>query len=228
MDISSLVFRDQVVAAETLRPEPVDAASVWDSLCVGTTEIRGVFSTVDRHYFVTASRAVPHGRVEGRQRRILEAVLHGAPPKTLSYDLNLSNSTIAGELKQCLHCFGLDCLPSHTPILLLMIANAAREQRLLEGGIAAELAWEGTQYRSISASRPEATLRKLLPPAEFSVISMLINGASHKTMAAVRHRSPRTIANQLASAFQRLGVSGRGGVLAQLVAQRAPGARAAS
>ncbi len=58
-----------------------------------------------------------------------------------------------------------------------------------------------------------------LPPtlteAERSVVEQVVRGASNAEIAKERGRSMRTIANQLASAYRKLGVSGRAELLAR-------------
>jgi DNA-binding CsgD family transcriptional regulator len=53
-------------------------------------------------------------------------------------------------------------------------------------------------------------------PAEYAVIRLLIEGKSYDEMADLRRTSKRTVANQLASAFHRIGVSGRAELLCML------------
>ena len=48
-----------------------------------------------------------------------------------------------------------------------------------------------------------------LTESERAVVALAVAGKSNRTIAAERGSSPRTIANQLASAYQKLGLSGR-------------------
>ncbi|HEY0463031.1 MAG TPA: hypothetical protein VGC79_02430, partial [Polyangiaceae bacterium] len=54
------------------------------------------------------------------------------------------------------------------------------------------------------------------PPAVRDVVCMHTQGESHARIASRRRTSQRTVANQLATAFSRLGVSGRSGLLVYL------------
>jgi DNA-binding CsgD family transcriptional regulator len=56
-------------------------------------------------------------------------------------------------------------------------------------------------------SLAERTLR--LTPSEQAVVALAVAGHSNGAIAAARGSSPRTIANQLAAAYQKLGLSGR-------------------
>lgn len=58
-----------------------------------------------------------------------------------------------------------------------------------------------------------------LSPGEREVTELLLSGCSYREIAERRNRSVRTIANQIASAFKKLGVSSRA-ELAALGARR--------
>jgi len=62
---------------------------------------------------------------------------------------------------------------------------------------------------TVRAPRPDLTTLGLLSPAERDTVSQLFEGCSYAEIARRRGTSPRTTANQLASAFRALSVSGR-------------------
>ena len=64
--------------------------------------------------------------------------------------------------------------------------------------------------RLISCALPGASLAARLTPSERSVANLMIEGKTHVEIAADRGTTLRTTANQLASIFAKLGVSGRG------------------
>ena len=74
-------------------------------------------------------------------------------------------------------------------------------------------------YRVISVTRPEAGLERVLTRAQYEVVRLLVEGKSHVEIALVRHRSTRTIANQLGAVFRKLGVSGRSELIRRLIVQ---------
>jgi DNA-binding CsgD family transcriptional regulator len=59
-----------------------------------------------------------------------------------------------------------------------------------------------------------------LTPSERAVVALAVAGHSNASIAAARGSSPRTIANQLASAYQKLGLSGRRELRAGLRGQK--------
>lgn len=56
-----------------------------------------------------------------------------------------------------------------------------------------------------------------LSEAERAVVGLAVVGLSNKDIASRRGSSPRTVANQLASAYRRLGVGSRAELIARLV-----------
>jgi DNA-binding CsgD family transcriptional regulator len=60
-----------------------------------------------------------------------------------------------------------------------------------------------------------------LTESERAVVALAMAGKSNAMIAAERGSSPRTIANQLASAYQKLGLSGRRELRAGLRGRRA-------
>jgi len=64
-----------------------------------------------------------------------------------------------------------------------------------------------------------------LSVAECSVVAGLLGGHSYSQIAAVRGRSLRTVANQAASAYRKLGVGSRLELVARFAAQRSPSLR---
>jgi DNA-binding CsgD family transcriptional regulator len=62
-------------------------------------------------------------------------------------------------------------------------------------------------------------LGRILTPAEVDVVRLALEGNSNQAVAGLRGRSVRTVANQLASAYAKLGVGSRA-ELAARVARR--------
>jgi DNA-binding NarL/FixJ family response regulator len=61
----------------------------------------------------------------------------------------------------------------------------------------------------LSFAIPNTSVRVVLTPAESDVLQHLRDGRTNAEIAALRATSPRTVANQIASLFQKLGVSSR-------------------
>ncbi|HEY3256390.1 MAG TPA: LuxR C-terminal-related transcriptional regulator, partial [Polyangiaceae bacterium] len=115
---------------------------------------------------------------------------------------------------------GLSCWPSRIPLLLVMAAHAKHSPDAQRG--AKLLLAQNQQFlrQSISVARPDNQLSEWLSPAEYAVTRLLIEGKSYQEMAKLRQTSKRTVANQLASAFHRLGISGRAELLCLLAKRK--------
>jgi DNA-binding NarL/FixJ family response regulator len=102
---------------------------------------------------------------------------------------------------------------SRIPVLLAMALRASRGDAQVPEGRSSQVIHAGVAHSLVSVARPDLTLSNQLSPAECSVARMLLEGRSHAEIAELRRTSVRTIANQLAATFQKLGVSGRSQLL---------------
>jgi DNA-binding CsgD family transcriptional regulator len=148
-------------------------------------------------------------------------MLHGYGQKILAMDLGVACSTIASTGKQALACMGFDCLPSRVPLALVVVAQASEDEARSQFGSVCAFTHGERLHFILAIPRPDRDLARLLPPAEVEVMRARIEGQSHQLIARVRRTSERTIANQLASASRRLGVSGRLEIIGHLT-QKAP------
>jgi DNA-binding CsgD family transcriptional regulator len=86
---------------------------------------------------------------------------------------------------------------------------------MVRGSAAAQLAVSaiesaGTAYVLVSWSMSKPSNWHLLTRAELEVASALLDGGTNQQIAAARGSSVRTVANQVASIFRKLGVGSRG------------------
>jgi DNA-binding CsgD family transcriptional regulator len=207
---------------------PTDEAA---SLAALWTELLGGFCRIERTEFTsqTCSVVVTRGhRVTGDERaplpardvEILERSLLEGVRKSVAADFGLCPSSVAEILRRCFAFMGLSCWPSRIPLLLVMAAHAKgaapspRAQRLVLS--------QNQQFprQTISTTRPDNELSSWLSPAEFAVARLLIEGRSYAEVARLRQTSKRTVANQLASGFHRLGISGRAELMCLLAKQK--------
>jgi DNA-binding NarL/FixJ family response regulator len=120
---------------------------------------------------------------------------------------------VAFSVAECLQSLGLTRRVCRVPTLLVAAVHAARGTTDLLSAQVELLHHGGATYRVLSARRPDIELGRVLSPAEYAVARLLVEGLSHAEIAASRRASTRTVANQLATAFQKLGVSGRSELL---------------
>ncbi len=195
--------------------EPADCREIWQDLVNGRCKIVASFATLERAYLAVARTETRRARVTGRSLEILERVLIGTSAKVVAIELGLAHSTISGSLRHSLETLGLTDPPSRVPLGLAMLVRAARDQDA--GGMQQNrgLICHGVACDILSA--PLRSLEPLLSPAVRDVAYLHAQGNSHAQIAARRRTSERTVANQLAKAFHRLGISGRAGLLGYLI-----------
>lgn len=194
--------------------------ALWDELIGGGCKI-------ERHFFddhscgLVVSRGhadAGAGSLPERHAQILERALVEGGQKSVAIDLGLSQSSVTHILKQCFAFMGLSCWPSRTPLLLVLAAHAAqfrRRERIPHEPVS------GLPVReTIRVVRPDLELGAALSPAEYAVMRLLVEGSSYAEIAVLRRTSVRTVANQLAAVFHRLGISGRAELFCLLARSR--------
>jgi DNA-binding CsgD family transcriptional regulator len=200
--------------------ERVELAAIWEELIAGTCKVQS-WSHAENTWSMVVSRrplhAVPHGTgLRPRDVDILEQALLCGVRKHVAVEAGLSCSSIAVILQSCFHFMGLSCLPSRIPGLLVAAAHARRHQgAALQSPLKARVNRQFSE-QTITVPRPDRALAAWLAPAEHAVINLLIEGHCYAEIAKSRHTSIRTVANQVASGFRRLGVSGRAELLCLL------------
>jgi DNA-binding CsgD family transcriptional regulator len=192
--------------------QTIELATCWQELASGRRQIADSAASAD-YYFLLLTRVVkPAGARRGirtRNFRVLNQMLLTPSRKQVAFELGLSASSIAALSKQCLNSIGLSCTPCTAPPLLIMAAAAARAQASGVTSATAERWLLAPHFELIRAPRPELRFAPAFSRAQFDVAQRLLEGNSYEQIAARRQTSTRTVANQVASVFERLGVSGR-------------------
>jgi len=204
--------------------EGASLSALWTELVSGLCKIEHTeFTQQTCTVVVTRSHRLSGGegaRLSARDTEILERALLEGVRKSVAVDFGLCPSSIAEILRRCFVFMGLSCWPSRIPFLLVMAAHAKHAPEAQRG--AGLLLAQNQQFlrQSISVARPDNELCEWLSPAEYAVTRLLIEGKSYQEMAKLRETSKRTVANQLASAFHRLGISGRAELLCLLAKRK--------
>lgn len=201
--------------------ERVELAAAWEGLVAGTTKVDSWSHANDRwsmrlSHYPNPARAprIPNAPTALRPRdvEILEQALLCGARKLVAVQVGRSCSTVAIVMQNCFQFMGLSCLPSRIPGLVVAAAHAGYHERSRPRARAGR----DVSPQIITIPRPDRALSAWLAPAEHTVISLLIEGLSYAEIAHARHTSVRTVANQVASGFRRLGVSGRAELLCML------------
>ena len=207
-------------ACASVTPGSVELGAIWRDLVAARLRVAAAFVTKDAGVL-----ALVPGKVGPDQRRhlrakklqVLERVLTKGGQKSVAAELGLAPSTVAIIAGNCLRAMGVDTGASRAPLGLVVAAHACFELTALTQGALRRVQVDGVDYIVVSCARPEQDLKELLSPAECAVAKLLIEGLSHAQISLIRHTSTRTIANQLAAAFAKLGVSGRAELLCRLL-----------
>ncbi len=190
-----------------------DCSQIWTGLLSRQYVVVDHSTTFDSTYLAIARSSVKSPPISQRNQLILEQLCLGVSAKAVAINNGLSNSTVAGVLKQSLGALGLKDT-ARLPLALAMLIHSARG----DTGVAMERV-SGWTRRGVHCEILGATLPSLAPtlsPAVRDVVCMHAQGHSHARIAIRRRTSTRTVANQLATAFSRLGISSRAGLLLYL------------
>jgi len=216
--LRQLAIRQDVESAS-----PFELRRLWQELRSGGWQFRDTFSTDERYVaLLKASAVAPPVALHERKVAVLESVLLGTAPKVVAFDCQRSLSSITAAAQDCLRSMGLSTRASQTTVLLTMAVRAQHHpESAPQLGRLSELHIDGQVYFVVSALRLDLQFPVPLSLAEAEVVRSLINGHTHAQISGARATSPRTVANQLATAFRKLGVSGRRATIERLILHQA-------
>ena len=198
------------IEAEASGHGPVDWCTTWRSLRLGTLKVKWTFSTAERHYALfSVKRSVSTLDATATGAPLLETWLLGTPQKVISLELGVPASSVTARLKRSLAALGVECQPSKVPLVVGLLAAASTGRSPVVDARLAELRFGPERYLVLGVARPEVTLAGQLSPAEYQTMCLLVEGFSYARIAHSRKVAGRTVANQVASMFRRLGISGR-------------------
>jgi DNA-binding NarL/FixJ family response regulator len=187
--------------ARLRREDPDGALDLWNGLVAGRWSLVDRFEEGGRRFVVAyrndAELADPRG-LSRREHLVCELLGRGRTSKEVAYELGVTVSAVFNAASRARAKLGL----SSTTELVAFFAP---------GGIRAWLrAFELGGARLAVGAFPE--FDEALAPlseSERDVILRLISGYTNRAIARARGTSERTVANQVASAFAKLGVSSR-------------------
>lgn len=194
-------------------PSGEQLAALWNGLASGSSRVVDEHSDRIHHYLeLMPSLAAPLSPVHLARWTPL---LLGSALKVVAANEGVASSTVAASAARCLRSIGLERTAREAPMLLAMMAGAAAK-------FVKEHYFGSDLYSSVvvRVRRPDLAIASLLSPGELAVVQLRVDGLSHSEIAMARSTSVRTVANQLAAAYRKLGVSGRCELLANLI-QRA-------
>jgi DNA-binding NarL/FixJ family response regulator len=208
-ELTGSELRACCVAADEASERNADLAGTWRALLGGELTIADSFHENGRCYLVLQPRKGGRSTFSARKLDVLEHVLLGGRHKVTTHELKISASTVSMVARQALAFLGLDCPPSKVPLMLCVLAHAARTGAVRRDARLGTVRSRDGELSVLSIARPDLGLHAKLSRGEFAVLSGLVEGKSHQQIATERDASSHTVANQLTSAFRRLGLSGR-------------------
>lgn len=205
-----------------------DLSVIWPELASGRARIVLSGVTDTHHYFqLSAVPAQPQPtKLTALRLALLQRVLLGEAPKVVAMDAGCSTSTVSTAVGACLRAMGLSGGSSRVPPLLVLVLHALHGRaHCVEVLVERSPGLEG-ELRVVSSGRLDLALEGKLSACEMAVARLLIEGTSHAEIARQRRTSARTVANQIASVYRKLRISGRIELLCYLVSElRAAAAR---
>lgn len=188
-------------------------ARCWWQLATGRARVSRVYSDANRHH---VELITVQGHPPLRDQDILVPVLLGRPQKVVAAEAHCSASRVATAAAKCLRAIGLECQTKDTPMIVAMMVHAFHRPGALSGlWVHSEALLGGRTL--VSTSRPDSELDDMLSPCEREVLRCRVDGLSYEGIAKERETSVRTVANQIASAYVKLRVSGRLALLGLLL-----------
>jgi DNA-binding CsgD family transcriptional regulator len=216
---SLAMFRLLAAERDAALSQSFDLSRLWLELCRGTWRFRDTFPTDNRYIALIEEPSARFPQpLKACKLGVLKRVLLGEAPKAVAIDLRMGLSSVAAAIQDCLLSMGIPGRLSQASVLLTMAACAAhRPESSPTLGRLTRVEHDGEGYWVVSVVRPDLVFPVPLSHAEAAVVRELVAGRSHAQISHLRATSPRTVANQLATVFRKLGVSGRGAVVHRLI-----------
>jgi DNA-binding NarL/FixJ family response regulator len=146
-------------------------------------------------------RERPPGKLSARERCVIERLINGSSQKTVSYDLGVALTTVSVHLRVALDKLGIR-LWEHA-----VLAGAIIESGDAVDSSSGALGGDPTLAVAKAELCPHALSE--LTSAEREVALLVLDGLTNAEIGVQRKTSPRTVANQVAAVFRKLGVHGR-------------------
>jgi len=200
------LLRSMMLARDQVRSGRGDAGTqprLWPALLAGQWRLVDSF-TMSRTRYVIACKNRESDMVlralRPREQCVLELSLDGRAGKWIALELGLSESTVSRARRAAVRRIGL------ADDAALAAARTAVFEPL--DGLPPDL--------SLAVTRLNPAESTALSAAECVVVEAILSGKHLAAIADERGTAPRTVSNQLASIYRKLGVGCRRGVIAAL------------
>lgn len=179
----------------------------WQGLVDGRWSLVDHFEGSGRRYYV-AMRNPPNAtlirKLSEKERSVIGYTLRGTSQKIGAYALGMAPSNYSRALRNGMSKLGIRTVPA-----LMELGERLNSGEVDPiGGVEAPVA-------VVAADAPE--LPGSFTESEREVARLLLQGPSNREIASARGTTPRTIANQLASMYAKMGVNSREELVAHLL-----------
>jgi DNA-binding NarL/FixJ family response regulator len=183
------------------RSDPEGALELWTGLVAGEWSLVDEWESDGRRY-VAAYRNGPDVKdprgLTLVERRVLRFASLASSNKDIAFTLGLSEGAVASAVSQLLR--KLRCRRRSDLLAFADPASAAHVRLHVAGDEIGVLA--------VARALDDAALDRL-SPAERAIAAALVEGKTNAAIARARGTSAHTVANQIRSIFERLGVGSR-------------------
>lgn len=200
-------LRRAVLARERARTgrRSANDQELWPALVAGRWSLLDAFTAAGTRYIIAyenSAEPITLRTLSPREQFVLELAFAGRSGKWIAVELQLSESAVTRTLRTALRRIGA------ADTAALAGIRTARFEPLdcLNAG-------EGLAMARLT---PAAPALASLSEAERAIVEGILSGKPIAAIACERRTSPRTVAHQLASTYQKLGVSSRRELLALL------------
>jgi DNA-binding NarL/FixJ family response regulator len=193
-------------------------ALVWQRFLDGAWTVVDAFSSKERCYLLVDARGREPSRRSARNARdlaVLQRALGGEMQKVVALELARSGASISHAAASALRLLGLDLSARRAPMFLIQCACAHAQGSTTATARMSPLDGDPGARFLLSTERPDRELSDVLSPAERAVVGGIVDGQTNTAIAG-QSKSVRTVANQVASVFRKLGVGSRAELLWQL------------
>jgi DNA-binding NarL/FixJ family response regulator len=163
----------------------------WRRVAAGSRSVVAIDRYRERQ-LVVLKCSPRRGEVSLRQSQILTMLARGYSLKQVAVELGICLSTASRHIHEATRKLGFQ-----TPVTVAMALRVSQVDD------------ETGTLVIVGFAVPEGRGTRTLTPAESAVAGLVRRGMSNAAIAVIRRRSPRTIANQLARLFMKLGVHSR-------------------
>jgi DNA-binding NarL/FixJ family response regulator len=194
-----------------LAPQAVPA--LWRDLRAQRLAVVASAERGGEHFLLLRACGPVHGSLTRREHEVATLAAAGHANKAIAYELGITISTVSVYLMKASRKLGA----ASRVELIHAWQVASRAQRVAARIPAGARGWEVEREGAIVVAYPAESgdLPADLTAAQREVAAALLDGQSNAEIALARGRSARTIANQVASIFRRLGVASRGELAAR-------------